>query len=110
MRYNQSSITLPNTSSNNHFITCKETESHSIKITSLYIDGNRSNQNTDNDGIHIVNSQTEIEYEQLIDFGISRVLSKNESLQAKYGTFANLPPEIIKNEEYTIYFNWVISL
>ena len=28
---------------------------------------------------------------------------KNEmnSIQAKYGTFANLPPEIIKNEEYT---------
>ena len=38
---------------------------------------------------------------KIIDFGISRVLSKNESLQAKYGTFANLPPEIIKNEEYT---------
>ena len=52
---------------NNHFITCKETECHSIKITSLYIDGNRNNQNTDNDGIHIVNSLTEIEYEQLID-------------------------------------------
>src|SRR5699024_751027 len=30
-------------------------------------DGNRNNQNTDNDGIHIVNSLTEIEYEQLID-------------------------------------------
>ena len=52
---------------NNHFITCKAEESHSIKITSLYIDGNRNNQNTDNDGIHIVNSLTEIEYEQLID-------------------------------------------
>ena len=52
---------------NNHFITCKSTESHSIKITSIYIDGNRNNQNTDNDGIHIVNSLTEIEYEQLID-------------------------------------------
>ena len=38
---------------------------------------------------------------KIIDFGISRVLSKNESLQAKYGTFENLPPEIIKNEEYT---------
>ena len=52
---------------NNHFITCKTGESHSIKITSIYIDGNRNNQNTDNDGIHIVNSLTEIEYEQLID-------------------------------------------
>ena len=52
---------------NNHFITCKAEESHSIKITSIYIDGNRNNQNTDNDGIHIVNSLTEIEYEQLID-------------------------------------------
>ena len=52
---------------NNHFITCKTEESHSIKITSIYIDGNRNNQNTDNDGIHIVNSLTEIEYEQLID-------------------------------------------
>ena len=53
---------------NNHFITCKTEESHSIKITSIYIDGNRNNQNTDNDGIHIVNSLTEIEYEQLIDY------------------------------------------
>lgn len=38
---------------------------------------------------------------KIIDFGISRVLSKNECLQAKYGTFANLPPEIIKNEPYS---------
>lgn len=52
---------------NGHFITCKEPESHSIKITSLYIDGNASNQSTDNDGVHIVNSLAEIGYEQIID-------------------------------------------
>ena len=52
---------------NGHFITCKETEAHSIKITCLYIDGNWDNQTANNDGIHIENSLTEIGYEQLID-------------------------------------------
>ena len=37
---------------------------------------------------------------KVIDFGISNIISKNETLTAKYGTFNNLPPEIIKGEEY----------
>ena len=37
---------------------------------------------------------------KVIDFGISKIISKNETLTAKYGTFNNLPPEIIKGETY----------
>jgi serine/threonine protein kinase len=37
---------------------------------------------------------------KVIDFGISKIITKNETLTAKYGTFNNLPPEIIKGETY----------
>ena len=38
---------------------------------------------------------------KIIDFGISRVITQNEMLTARYGTPQNLPPEIIKNRYYS---------
>ena len=37
---------------------------------------------------------------KIIDFGISNIISKDETLTAKYGTFTNLPPEIVQGEAY----------
>ena len=36
----------------------------------------------------------------LIDFGLSTIISENESTFDSYGTITYMPPEILKNEKY----------
>lgn len=38
---------------------------------------------------------------KIIDFGLSKIVSFNETMEEKYGTLLYLPPEIIENEKYT---------
>ena len=38
---------------------------------------------------------------KIIDFGLSKIVAFNETMEEKYGTLLYLPPEIIENEKYT---------